>query len=519
MTFLLALTSLSALVLLLYKYFLLPALFSPLSKIPSAHFTAPFSPAWMLWVRSRYKENQTIHAAHQKFGPIVRLGPNEVSVNCVDGGIRTVYSGGFEKAEWYSNLFYNYNGSYYIPPSEESPAKKIAAKRMITNIYSKSYIQSSSDMRELSLEILFNRFLPIIETSIAEKTTVEALDLNLASSMDFMNAYIFGLASGSDFLRDVKTRQRFLDLYQSRKPYIFWPAELPWLLSFLSRFKRILTPQWIDAANDALENWCFQMCNAAKSSSEPGSVTKETPFTNPVVYNQLSQSLLSSSASTLEHQTAIASEVLDQGGAGHETSGIALTYYMHELSQRPALQSAIRSECLTLSPPLLYPSTMPSLPSPRALDALPLLHATLIETLRLHAPIPGPQPRVTPSTPTSLANSPPLPGGVRVSANAHSLHRNPDVFPNPEEWRPERWLEGSKANRDEMMRWFWAFGSGGRMCIGSNFAMQQMKFIIAAVYTNYTTHIIDDAAIEQQDAYTALPRGNLLLRFQRVADK
>lgn len=332
-------------------------------------------------------------------------------------------------------------------------------------------------MRDLSQEILFNRFLPIIESSATETSPLNVLDLNLASSMDFMNAYIFGLANGSDFLRDVKTRRHFIDLYQSRRHYEFWPGELPWLLSFLGRFKGIVVPQWVDAANDALENWCFQMCNAAKSSSKADGVLKTTPSTTPVVYNQLSESLLSSSASALEHQIAIASELLDQGGAGHETSGIALTYYMHELSQRPALQSALRSECLTLSPPLHYPSSStPSLPSPRALDALPLLHATLMETLRLHASIPGPQPRVTPSTPTSLANSPPLPGGVRVSANAHSLHRNPAVFPNPEEWRPERWLEGSKAAHDEMMRWFWAFGSGGRMCIGSNFAMQRMSF-------------------------------------------
>ena len=347
---------------------------------------------------------------------------------------------------------------------------------MITNIYSKSFIQSSPDMRALTEEILFNRLLPLIDSFAAENSCLDALELNLASSMDFMNAYIFGLANGSDFLRDVKTRQHFLGLYQSRKAYVFWPAELPGLLSFLGRFRHILTPRWIDTANDALENWCFQMCDAAKSCSESDWVSKTTPSTTPVVYNQLSQSLLSSSNSPLEHQTAIVSEVLDQGGAGHETSGIALTYYMHELSQRPALQSAIRSECLTLCPPLIYPSvsTPPSLPSPRALDALPLLHATLMETLRLHASIPGPQPRVTPSTPTSLANSSPLPGGVRVSANAYSLHRNPNVFTNPEEWRPKRWLECSKANLDEMMRWFWAFGSGGRMCIGSNFAMQRM---------------------------------------------
>lgn len=93
---------------LLYKYILYPAFVSPLSKIPNAHFTAPFSPFWILWKRFRGKENFTIYAAHQQHGSLIRLGPNELSVNCVDGGIRTIYSGGFEKSVWYSNQFANY---------------------------------------------------------------------------------------------------------------------------------------------------------------------------------------------------------------------------------------------------------------------------------------------------------------------------------------------------------------------------------------------------------------------------
>ncbi len=354
---------------------------------------------------------------------------------------------------------------------------------MLSKIYSKSYLESSSDMHELSQEIIFGRLLPIIESSAMERTPIDVFDLNLAITMDSMTAYIFGLP-GSNFLQDLNARRHFFDLYHSRKQYIFWPAELPSLLSVLGRLKTVVTPLWIDAANQALESWCLQMCREAEStlSAQNGN---EAPRTSPVVYNSLSLPPISSlpySLSAPEHESTIASEALDQIGAGHETSGIALTYYMHELSQRPALQSALRTELLNLSLSLHYPCTTRSLPSARALDSLPLLHATLMETLRLHAPIPGPQPRLTPSAPTSLANSPPLPAGVRVSASPHSLHRNPDVFPDPEEWRPERWLEGNKESRAEMMRWFWAFGSGSRMCIGSHFAMQRKSPVPIAFF-------------------------------------
>lgn len=48
----------------------------------------------------------------------------------------------------------------------------------------------------------------------------------------------------------------------------------------------------------------------------------------------------------------------------------------------------------------------------------------------------------------------------------------------------------------------------------------EMKLITAAIYTNYTTHIIDDEGIEQVDRYTAHPRANqLILKFERVVEK
>lgn len=91
-----------------YKYFLYPVFLSPLSQIPNAHFTASFSSLWILRVRSKSTENHTLLSCHQKYGPVIRVSPNEISINCVDNGIRTVYAGGFEKTDWYPKSFGNY---------------------------------------------------------------------------------------------------------------------------------------------------------------------------------------------------------------------------------------------------------------------------------------------------------------------------------------------------------------------------------------------------------------------------
>lgn len=90
---------------LLYKGIIYPAFLSPLANIPNAHWSVPVSPVWMLWKRFRMQNNRTIQAAHERLGPIVRLGPSEISVNCVDGGIKSVYTGGYEKHDWYPRVF------------------------------------------------------------------------------------------------------------------------------------------------------------------------------------------------------------------------------------------------------------------------------------------------------------------------------------------------------------------------------------------------------------------------------
>ncbi|KAF2849839.1 hypothetical protein T440DRAFT_508342 [Plenodomus tracheiphilus IPT5] len=70
---------------------------NPLRKIPTAHPLAHLTSLWIHYIRWRSIENATLKAAHERLGPIVRLGPGEVSVNCVRGGVRDIYVGGFEK--------------------------------------------------------------------------------------------------------------------------------------------------------------------------------------------------------------------------------------------------------------------------------------------------------------------------------------------------------------------------------------------------------------------------------------
>lgn len=293
--------------------------------------------------------------------------------------------------------------------------------------------------------------------------------------MDFVSAYLFGLANGTNFLQEPAGRQKLLELYQGRKPYEFYHQEVPGLLSWLKLVGIRLIPKWCDAANEVLDAWGLDLCDKAEQS-----LRSTDPRVEPAVYKQLTRALLKQGPvqddKLKQRRLDIACEMYDQLTAGFETSAVALTYLFWELSRNPKMQKELHDEVLTLEPTIAYPRPQGStgLPAPKSVDALPLLEAIVTETLRLHAPIPGIQPRVTPYPSCSLAGYTDIPPNTRVNAQAWSLHRNPEVFPSPETWQPQRWLKDANpsSDLDEMRRWYWAFGSGGRMCVGSNLALQ-----------------------------------------------
>lgn len=86
-----------------------------LNSLPNCHWSVPYSSAWILYIRYTNRENKTLHAAHQKYGSLIRVGPREVSTNVIDGGIKVVYGGGLEKGSWYS--FFENFGSAISPLS------------------------------------------------------------------------------------------------------------------------------------------------------------------------------------------------------------------------------------------------------------------------------------------------------------------------------------------------------------------------------------------------------------------
>jgi hypothetical protein len=83
------------------------AAFSPLAKLPAVHWSCAWSPLWVLYLRYSGRELEVMHEAHQKLGPVLRVGPRDVSVSCYNDGVRTIYGGGMDKPDYYD--YYQYH--------------------------------------------------------------------------------------------------------------------------------------------------------------------------------------------------------------------------------------------------------------------------------------------------------------------------------------------------------------------------------------------------------------------------
>lgn len=527
---------------IVYKFILHPAFISPLSKVPSAHWSSSISPLWVLYHRLLQQDTPVLACLHKKFNaPILRIAPNELSVNCVSGGLRTIYSGGFEKGTWYSNVFSNYDVQpMFAMEDKEGHSKR---KRILSNIYAKSTLQSSKALDEQTEVIIKERLRPRIFAEVEKEATnggggIEFYDIFCAVTMDFVSAYIFGLENGSDFLvSDKDGGIRLFHDFKARQKYTFWPQECPGFTRFLAKLglKWLVVPTWVDGANQDIESWLMGMCEKAKQTVQKidgGGEVNERDV--PTVYRQLEGGLQkeqkkSGIGAEGNLKIEIASELLDHTLAGFDTSSITLTWLAWQLSKtsNQHWQDMLRKEISTLK-------EEDSLDA-KSIDALPILHAILMESLRLHAAIPGQQPRITPSHTLTTLGDPEagavyanLPPNTRVQSQAYALHRNPNVFPDPDSWLPDRWLNASSSpsltapgdtmkdtvytprtadQLREMSRYFWAFGSGGRMCVGSNLAMLDMKATIVGIWGKFQTTIVDDEGMVPNGGYMAEPLG------------
>ena len=110
-------------------------------------------------------------------------------------------------------------------------------------------------------------------------------------------------------------------------------------------------------------------------------------------------------------------------------------------------------------------------------QTLPYLSAVIKEGLRIAKANPTRMPRIVGPGGLHVDGAPFIPAGARVGACTMRLHFNPEVFPNPDSFEPERWLQAT----EEMQRDSIPFGLGPRQCIARNLATAELLCAVRAI--------------------------------------
>lgn len=148
---------------------------------------------------------------------------------------------------------------------------------------------------------------------------------------------------------------------------------------------------------------------------------------------------------------------------------------------------------------------------PKKMMGIPMLDSVLKETVRMYPMIPGPLERYL-GKEIELGGRR-IPCGVVASTSAYTQGRLEEVFPEPESWKPERWLHAKKRME---VNWI-PFGAGCRACPGANLAVTELKYMIGTIFRSFRSVVppgYEQDVLELADIFVAGSRtGHCWLKF------
>ncbi|XP_047545500.1 cytochrome P450 4C1-like [Vanessa atalanta] len=160
---------------------------------------------------------------------------------------------------------------------------------------------------------------------------------------------------------------------------------------------------------------------------------------------------------------------------GHDTTSSGICFALYCLSKHPEIQEKILEE-----QKIIIGENLDRDPIYMEVQQMKYLELAIKESLRIYPSVPLIERLVTKDTEIDGLK---IRKDTSVIVNIFEMHRNPEIYDNPMEFRPER-FETSSPTAKNAFSWL-AFSAGPRNCIGQKFAMMEMKVTIASIIKNF----------------------------------
>ncbi|XP_060079009.1 cytochrome P450 4F6-like [Ylistrum balloti] len=187
---------------------------------------------------------------------------------------------------------------------------------------------------------------------------------------------------------------------------------------------------------------------------------------------------------------------------GHDTTKTTLGWAIYNLGKYPEEQEKLYQELCDVTGDRKYIEW-------EDLGKLQKMSMVLKETLRLYPP--GPSTSRCLTKPLEIEGVT-LPVGTSIMVNFMCIHLRPDIFPNPTEFRPERFLPENTEKRHPYA--FLPFSAGPRNCIGQNFAMNEQKVLLARILKRFKIVLDEGHEVIPVPFLFIQPQNGIKVRFE-----
>ncbi|KAK2601043.1 hypothetical protein N8I77_010521 [Diaporthe amygdali] len=445
--------------------------FHPLSHIPGPKLAAAtYLPEFYYDVIKFGRYTSEIKEMHKKYGPLVRINPYEIHCNDINFSDEIYAIGGRKRDKPKHQV-----GGTVINLSEFGTIDHDlhrARRAPVARFFSRGNVAKLEDEIKEHVQMLCDKLL----------RQSKPFDVKTAYSCftaDIISSYAFGQSFG--FLEQEGWYPNFKDpteaALQTSHFFRFFP--------FLKSLDQLATlfvdylPEDVGLFVRTMQIDLPASINQTKANVEAGLIRSDK---RPTIFGSL---LLEEELESTEKGTKrLAAECFAVVGAGTETTASVLAVITYHMLTKPHLLAKLMAELeqfgITKSP-----RELPSFPD---MEKLPYLGAVIQEGLRLSYGVAARTARV--ATEEDLVyrgewNKKPvehvIPRGYAVGMSTFITHHDETIFPNSDEFIPERWLDEENHRRKEVERGQMAFSKGSRKCLAMNLALCEIHFAVAAL--------------------------------------
>ncbi|KAM5357937.1 hypothetical protein ACJZ2D_015753 [Fusarium nematophilum] len=450
--------------------------FSPLARFPGPKIAALTT--WYNAYHDIVRGGQyvwVVEEMHRKYGPIVRTRPDSLHVND-PAFIDKLYSQSPKhRRERYRTFLQTLQADGSILATKDHDLHR--RRRAVLNPYF-----SSQNVRRLSPVIneTLSNLLRRMEGWSKDGRPVTLNRAYRAATKDVIQSYAFG--EGEKCLDMEDCNAAFFDVITPQRichlgTHVFWLAKL--MANLPPALMTAILPRvgvFASFVVDLMEQ--VDKIRQAKTLPEGKTIFHE---------------ILRSDIPESEKKTKrLADEAMVLVIAGSETTASTMNAITYHLLDDPSLMARLKAE---LEAVMASPDDPPD---PSKLASLPFLNALIQEAIRLYPGASHRQDRVAPDE-DLIYNRPDgktfvIAAGTAVGMSAPIINRHPGLYPDPDEFRPDRYLEDSS-----LASYQFSFSKGSRQCIGINLAYQELQLFTAGIFRKYDAY---DPSTEKQSGPT-----------------